>query len=153
MTFEQYFLEKRDRLKEYSIQTPPTTKKECIRICKKTSMAEDPWTKNVNGKDVDISFEEAAKSWDLATARHEALHALQELNIPNIMKGLPKLSHKFDSPEEYKKKHYYNRPPEIMAYAYDTVMGVNSAKNKKIYKDIGGEVYDLFQHYISEYKK
>jgi hypothetical protein len=40
-----------------------------------------------------------------------------------------------------------------MAYAYDTVMGANSTKNKKIYKDIGGEVYDLFQHYMSEYSK
>lgn len=138
--------------KKYPIQVPPSTKKECIKICRETRMAEGPWSKNVDGVDVAASFEEIVKSWDLATAQHEAIHALQELNIPDIGKGLPQLSHKFGSSEEHKKKHYYNRPTEIMAYAYDTANGVDSSKNKKIYKDIGGEVHDLFQHYVREYK-
>lgn len=74
----------------------------------------------------------------LKTLRHEALHAKQEKEIPGIFKGLPKSSHSFNSSEEYKMKHYYNRPPEIMAYTYDSCMGVNTKKTDRIYKKIGG---------------
>jgi hypothetical protein len=75
-------------------------------------MAKGSWFMNKDGKDVEMSFDDAAKDWDIAIARHEAVHALQEINIPEIFKGLPELSHKFDDSEEYKKKKYYKRRPK-----------------------------------------
>lgn len=156
-TFAKYFLieKKKSKLKAYPVQVPPKSKKECIKICSKTKMAEGPWFINTSDKDDDkeVSFEDAIKEWDIETTRHETVHALQEINIPGIFKGLPELSHKFVSSEKYKQKHYYSRPPEIMAFAYDTAMGVDAAKNEKTFKAIGGEVYDLFTHYVQEYKK
>ena len=156
-TFAKYFLleKKKPKLKRYPIQIPPKSKTECIKICSKTKMADGPWYMNSGdgGDDKEMSFKDAAKEWDIKTARHETVHALQEINIPDIFKGLPDLSHKFVSTEKYKQKHYYNRPPEIMAFAYDTAMGVDAAKNEKTFKNIGGEVYDLFTHYVEEYKK
>lgn len=143
----------KNKFKQYPIQVPPSTKAECIKLLKKTDMAKESWFMNKGGKDVEMSFDDAVKDWDIATVRHETVHALQEINIPGIFKGLPELSHKFGDSEEYKKKHYYNRPPEIMAYAYDTAMGVDSAKNKRTFKDMGGKVYELFLHYVEEYEK
>ncbi len=153
-SFKLFFiLSEAKKLKQYIIQIPPNTKKECIEIMKKVpSITKGPWMKNVNNKEVQQTFKQAVKDMDIETARHETLHALQELNIPEIFKDLPVLTHQFDSTEEYKKKHYYNRPPEIMAYAYDTVMGVNSQENQRIYKEINGKVNELFQHYVQEYK-
>jgi hypothetical protein len=154
ISFAQYFLlEKKSKLKQYPIQIPPKTKAECIKICSKTKMADGPWYMNSGGDDKEMSFKDAAKGWDIETTRHETVHALQEINIPGIFKGLPALSHKFVSTEKYKQKHYYSRPPEIMAFAYDTAMGVDVAKNEKTFKAIGGEVYELFTHYVDEYKK
>lgn len=153
MTFKQYLLEK-NQLKAYPIQIPPSSREGCVKLMKQSKrMSQGPWVKNINGKDVEIDFEDAIKEWSMSNLQHETVHALQDLNIPEIFKNLPELSHKFGSSEEYKKKHYYNRPTEIMAYAYDTAMGVDSAKNEKTYKEIGGEVYELFQHYVKEYKK
>lgn len=142
------------KYKKYPIVIPPTTKEECIKAMlqsKKTS--EGPWTANVNGKDVEMKPEEAINQMSLKTLRHEALHAKQEKEIPEIFKGLPKLTHSFNSSEEYKMKHYYNRPPEIMAYAYDSCMGVDAKKNDAIFDKIGGEVLELYKHYKEEYKR
>jgi hypothetical protein len=153
ISFKNYLLESK-KLKQYTIQVPPSTKEECIKTMMKVpSIVKGPWFKNINGKDVKMDPKEAMNDMSLPTVRHEALHAKQHLNIPEIFKGLPELTHNFGSSEEYKKKHYYNRPPEIMAYAYDTVMGVDSKKNQKTFEEIGGEVYELFQHYVEEYKK
>lgn len=142
------------KLKRYPVVVPPTSKKECIDVLlSDKTMSEGPWATNVKGKTVEMTAEEAFKKMDLNTLRHEALHALQLKQIPGIFKNLPKLSHQFDSPEDYKKKHYYNRPPEIMAYAYDSCMGVNTRSSDKTFKEIGGDVYDLYLHYKEEYKK
>ena len=141
-------------LKRYAIVVPPTTKKECIEaLLSDKKMSEGPWAMNVKGKTVEMTAEEALKKMDLNTLRHEALHALQNKTIPGIFRNLPKLTHSFDSSEEYKMAHYFNRPPEIMAYAYDSVMNVNRKENDRIFKKIGGDVYDLYNHYKEEYKK
>ena len=141
------------KLKRYPVIIPPTGKEECINILlNNEATSKGPWITNVRGKDVETTAEEAFEKMNIKTLRHEALHALQMEQIPDIFKNLPKLSHQFNTSEDYKKKNYYNRPPEIMAYAYDASMGVNTKLADRIYKEIGGDVYDLYQHYKQEYK-
>jgi len=158
MTFDslvkRLLTENLQKLKKYSVVVPPTSKEECINILlNNDATSKGTCAINVNGKDVEVDCVAAIKKMSINTLRHEALHVLQMEKIPDIFKNLPKLSHKFNTSEDYKKKHYYNRPPEIMAYAYDACMGVNTKLNDKVYKEIGGDVYDLYLHYKEEYSK
>ena len=147
-------LKDQNTLTRYPVVVPPNSREECIKILLNDSeTSKGPWFINKDGKSVEISAEEAISDMDIENLRHEALHALQRKKIPKIFKNLPKLSHDFDSSEEYKMKHYYNRPPEIMAYAYDSVMNVNTQESDKIFQKIGGEVYNLYNHYKTEYGK
>ena len=141
-------------LKRYPIVVPPNTKKECIKVLlNNKKMSKGPWATNVKGKTVEMTAEEAFAKMNLKTLRHEALHALQLETTPGMFRNLPALTHDFDSSEEYKMAHYLNRPPEIMAYAYDSVMNVNRKENDRVFKKIGGDVYELYNHYKEEYKK
>ena len=156
MTFSELvkrvLLEKKD-VEPYDIQLPPRSKKECLEILNKSSMASEEWTMMVKGKPVKMPAEKAFKKMNITTIRHETVHAMQELNIPGILKNLPSLEGKAMASEKNKKKYYYTRHPEIMAYAYDTSMGINAEKTKKIYQSIGGREHELFIYYLELYKK
>jgi hypothetical protein len=149
---EKVLYEKKE-IAPYDIQIPPRSKKECLALMNKASMANEEWTMMIKGKEVKMPAKEAFKKMNIATIRHETVHAMQELNIPGILKKLPSLDGKAMTSEANKKKYYYTRHPEIMAYAYDTAMGVNAEKTKKIYQSIGGREYELFVYYLESYKK
>ena len=71
---EAYELIREGKLKKYPIVIPPTTKEDCIKtMLQSKTMSEGPWTKNVNGKDVEMEPKEAMKQMPLKTLRHEAL--------------------------------------------------------------------------------
>lgn len=133
----------------YPVQVPPESREECIELCRRAGLDKEEW--NINEKPV--SFDEGMKQASDDTVKHEAVHAMQILYIPNIFDGLEDLTHKITSSDEEKSKNYFNRPPEIMAYAYDTAKGVDREKNLKVYNRIGGDVLRQFNHYLREYKK
>jgi len=133
----------------YPVQVPPESREECIELCRRAGLDKEEW--NLNDKPA--SFEEAMKQASDDVVKHEAVHAMQTLYIPNIYKGLQNLTHKETSSEEEKSKNYFIRPPEIMAYAYDTAKGVDREDNLKKYNKIGGDVLKQFNHYLKEYLK
>ena len=144
-------------LKVWPIQIPPEDVEECKELCLNGHMGKEEWVHSrPDGSEVTLSAKDAIEEWDDNTARHECVHELQQRNIPDIFKDLPSLTHSDLSSDEYKDLNYHNRPPEIMAYAYDAARGADKADghdNTKIYKRIGGEVEKLFNHYVKEYGK
>ena len=145
-------------LKSYSIIVPPTDLEKCKNLIGDTFEGDGPFNYVEDGKDVET---DDARDWaeHLPTEqlRHEAIHALQDKQIPEIFKDLPELDldgvdwDNFDDNPD-KKKVYMSRHPEIMAFAFDTANGIEAEDSIKEYERIGGSALKLFQHYVKEYE-
>jgi len=89
---------------------------------------------------------------------HEAIHALQAKEMPELFAGsvenaLPDNIEWEDISWEQKEK-YYSVPSEIMAFAYDYASGGWGAEESyKDYESIGGAVFEKFKKYVEAYKK
>ena len=107
------------------------------------------------------TYADFVKTLDDDVVPHEAIHALQMREIPELFNGLPEIdlgdSWEESSPGQQQK--YYSRGPEIMAFAYDYVadVGASSGATREelynSYEEIGGEVFEMFKKYIEAYKK
>jgi hypothetical protein len=165
--------------KTFPIQIPPN-KSESIDII--ISNLELPvYIKDVETSDINIIrdyFNEGSE----CCVRHEALHALQQINIPDIfnIKQLSIRAEWFDEikengwslsgiPHEKDFTIYFSNPSEIMAYSFCFVL-LQKDKNtgfdingyfdsefelnvNKIYESIGGGILQQFNEYCSKYSK
>ena len=108
-------------------------------------------------KYLDKSFADSLSSEELA---HESIHAIQvrdDILNPNKIKEEIDLEgvdwDNFEADRE-RKRAYFSRPPEIMAFAYDVAAQTNKWQTTvKEYQDIGGEVLQVFERYIKEYQR
>lgn len=175
--FNDFINESTKKLKKYPIIIPPDNKEDCIDILIEDSIStlkDDegelsfPGKKYKSGEEIDI--DEIRKDWentDLHVLQHEYIHAIQTKKYEDMWEGTPTDSEFWDNLFSHEKidedfKTYLSMPAEIMAYAFSWVKtkGTNDSllRNKKvpiydIYKEIGGDVYELFKHYVNGYEK
>lgn len=149
----------KSELKPYPVIVPPSDLNKCIELVADQFKDDGPFVYIKNGKEYETDdSREWVESLPKEQLRHEAVHALQDQQIPQIYDGLPALDldgvdwDDFDN-NPAKKKKYMSRHPEIMAFAFDAAHGIDTEKNMKEYERIGGEVEKLFHHYVNEYKK
>jgi hypothetical protein len=167
-------------IKTFPIQIPPN-KSESIDII--ISNLELPvYIKDVETSDINVIrnyFDESSE----CGVRHEALHILQELNIPDIFKNIKQLSIKAEWFDEIKENNwslsgiphekdftiYFSNSSEIMAYSFcfvllqknkDAGFDINGNYDSefelnvnKIYESIGGDILQQFNEYCSNYSK
>ena len=90
---------------------------------------------------------------------HEALHAIQTQEMPELFKGSSDiLPDGWNKATDKQKKDYFSVPAEIMAFAYDYATKTTSADTSPEetygeYEKIGGKVFEKFKRYVEEYKK
>jgi len=93
---------------------------------------------------------------------HEAIHALQQKEMPELfagsLEGAGALPTDWDEATDKQKEKYFSVPAEIMAFAYDYAANVTApdATPEDIYNDyekIGGEVFEKFKKYVETYKE
>ena len=146
-------------IKPFPIVVPPSDLEQCKKLIADNFEGDGPFVYVKDGKEHETDdSREWAESLPKEQLQHEAVHALQDQQFPQIYDGLPELDldgvdwdNFNDSPE--KKKKYMSRHPEIMAFAFDAANGIDAEKNIKEYERIGGEVEKLFQYYVKEYQK
>ena len=173
------FLNESKKMKKYKIIIPPKTKRECVALQLK-GFAKDVkeygdeakvFIKNKEYGEKELENGELEKAMmtetSLETDQHEAIHTIQLEKYPEMWDGQPQgekfFSTIFDDDEAHNK--YLSMPSEIMAYAFSFAIGDKSGekelKNKSKfikqpeydkYEQIGGEVFELYKHYINEYK-
>jgi len=151
VTFKQFLLESKDVDTDGNVIIPPSSPEEQYELIVKYA-----------GK----AFADKLPPEYLG---HESIHAIQirdDILNPNKIKEEIDLEgvdfDDFEADRE-RKRVYFSRPPEIMAFAYDVATqspkppGVEGAQGwrdtVKEYQDIGGDVYDLFLKYVKDYNK
>ena len=163
--------------KKHPIVKPPKDREELIKLMlqdAKKQFNEDPNTK-IYFKDVvctekDLENGKLEKQFRKLTTKalqHEVLHMIQGEKLPELYKEFPKGEEFWDKifDEDFEHKVYLSLPYEIMAYAFSVSVGDLTSSNLRSktefirkptvqkYKEIGGKVYELFKHYLEEYKK
>ena len=145
--------------KPYSIIVPPTDLQKCKELIAAQFEGEGPFVYMKDGEEIETNdSQEWVESLPKEQLRHEAIHAIQDKQIPQIFDGLPELDLDGVDWDDFKnnpskKKTYMSRHPEIMAFAFDAAYGIDAEDTIKEYERIGGEVLSLFQYYVKEYKK
>ena len=99
----------------------------------------------------------AIEGKDIGIIGHEAIHALQG-KTTDLLKNLPPLDlgdpevdwDNFDNDIE-RKKFYYSRPPEIMAFAWTYIINKDDTI-KKEYARLDKKIYAIFVNYVNQYK-
>jgi len=150
VTFKQFLLESKDVNTDGSVIIPPSSPEEQYELIVKY---------------LDKSFADSLPPEHLA---HESIHAIQvrdDILNPNKIKEEIDLEgvdwDDFEADRE-RKRVYFSRPPEIMAFAYDVATRAPAPPGEGItgwqetikeYQDIGGDVYDLFLKYVKDYNK
>ena len=161
------YLDEDDGDEEVRVLVPPSSLEAGRKLIATTAMPgqdlEDEFEFTVPGEEEPKmgTYADFVKTLDDDIIPHEAIHALQMREMPEILKGLPEIdlgdSWETSSPAQQQK--YYSRPPEIMAFAYDYVadVGASSGATREelynAYEEIGGEVFETFKKYIEAYKK
>tara|TARA_R110000751_G_C13456767_1_gene444853 strand:- start:8 stop:532 length:525 start_codon:yes stop_codon:yes gene_type:complete len=152
---------------EVRVLVPPSSLEAGRELIATTAMPgqdlEDEFEFTVDGEDEPKTGTHAdfVKTLKDDVVPHEAIHALQMREMPELFKGLPEIdlgdSWEESSPAQIQR--YYSRPPEIMAFAYDYVadVGASSGSTREelynSYEEIGGDVFETFKKYIEAYKK
>ena len=171
---------KKDKLKKYPVLIPPTDKEELVQLMIdnfKKQLKDDPNTKSYFGVGDDKpcgkeelengEFEEMVRKVPIKALQHEAVHFMQSEKYDDMWDDMPTgdkfWDSIFDNDDSHKK--YLSMPSEIMAYAFSYVVdddSVDDLKDKsdfikkpsyEKYEEIGGNVFDLYKHYIEEYKE
>lgn len=151
------FLQEQSMPKVWPIQIPPND----IAACKKLILTymDDPEAEYYSDDERVFDIDEWVNSLSNNTIKHEAIHALQNKNIPDIYQGLSSLEYMnsidwrdsealIDDPNY---QMYLSRAPEIMAFAYDAANGIDTKEIIAKYKKIGGAVEYQFKHYYNQY--
>ena len=147
VTFKQFLLESKDVDTDVNVIIPPSSPEEQYELIVKY---------------IDKSFADSLPPERLA---HESIHAIQiRDNILNPNKIKEKIDLEgvdwddFEADRE-RKRVYFSRPPEIMAFAHDVSTQAAAPPGQvewrdtvKEYQDIGGDVYDVFLTYVKDYK-
>ena len=161
--WREYLKEEVDSLK---ILMPPTDLK-ALRslIVKDTSTDPDgkmTFTIEKGKKEKRGTPEEWVKGLPDAVLPHEAIHAMQARDMPELfagsLEGAGALSGAWDETTDKQKEKYFSVPAEIMAFAYDYAANVTTPDGtpEDIYNDyekIGGEVFEKFKKYVETYKE
>ena len=134
---------------------PPKSLSECVALIKQyMNNPDEEWNTN----DGEVSgIDEWIAALPKEDYRHEAIHALQMKEWPGWIESFGEIDlppGDFGKLPAEQMVSYYSRPPEIMAFAFDVASGHPKAQeNIDIYQKIGGDVFELFNKYIQEYKQ
>jgi len=160
------------KVKYYEPILPKGSKKEFIDILIKDfekQLKNDPkFAMYIHDKPV-TDVEEIRKffnSDDINNITHEVIHIKQQEKYPKMFGYLLKQAQKdWDELEKNNNitknmRGYLSNPPEIMAYAFSYIYITKKkigedmyGKIDDIYKQIGGEVYDVFKKYVDFYEQ
>ena len=166
--WREYLNEKKEEKEEESVKIlmPPTDLK-ALRslIVKDTSTDPDgkmTFAIEKGKKEKRGTPEEWVKSLPDAVLPHEAIHAMQARDMPELfagsLEGAGALSGGWDEATDKQKEKYFSVPAEIMAFAYDYAANITSLdaspeETYEEYEKIGGEVFEKFKKYVEAYKK
>ena len=151
---------------EIKVLIPPTSLAAGRELIATTAMPgqdlEDEFEFTVHGEEEPRkgTYADFVETLDDDVVAHEAIHALQMRELPELYDGLPPvdLGSSFEESSTEQQQKYYSRPPEIMAFAYDyaaniTSGGVSPDELYQDYEEVGGEVFEIFKKYVEAYKK
>jgi len=149
---EEYLKHIKFGIAYYPALIPPTDIEECkklaIEIMADEKWADDDGNYTISTKEIFEKIEkELPKKEAEIVIKHETIHALQRKKAKYLLKGSTDLGDDITND----KNKYLTLPSEIMAFAYTNAAG--DKKYEKKYKEIGGNVYKLYLHYIKQYGK
>jgi len=163
-----YLNEKKEEKEEESVKIlmPPTDLKALRSLIAKDAST-DPdgkmtFTIEKGKKEKRGTPEEWVKGLPDAILPHEAIHAMQARDMPELfagsLEGAGALSGGWDEATDKQKEKYFSVPAEIMAFAYDYAANIptpdaSPEETYEEYEKIGGEVFEKFKKYVEAYKE